>query len=118
MERDVKRFKSHPNVTLKFSFSAQLINELEHTVTQSENQGLIERFRSIKEEMVFKDLIEDVTIEQMVLEPISASPDSTISDDLWGDKYTTNRNQDPGKFRKGRHGTNVFNPFTKKNKFK
>ena len=40
---------------IRYTFSAQLINELEHTVTQSENQGLIERFRSIKEEMEAKE---------------------------------------------------------------
>ena len=60
-------------------FSSQLINALAETVIQSENKD----FDHLPDEIKLKGVIEDVTIEQMTLEPISVSPRSTTSDEKW-----------------------------------
>ena len=61
------------------SFSSQLIGDLEKTVSVSKKKELIEKFNNIHEEIKSKGLIEEATIEQMVLKPISPFLDSDAS---------------------------------------
>ena len=89
LEKEFKNFKN-PYDDFKMMWSSQLINELAEAVIQSKNKA----FEHLPAEIKLKGVIEDVTIEQMTLEPISASPGAnSISDEKWRPRAKDHKKQ-------------------------
>ena len=88
-----------------------LIDELDEAVLASGNKGLKEKLYSNKEEIKSKGLFKDVTIEQLVFEIISRSPDSVSNSEGWKLRAKDSEKQNP--FSKKKHTKYVTKDITK-----